>query len=128
MSGRPAWRRVSFGGLAVLVPPGLTTPDERAVDGEVLVLAGDGLRLTLDASPFRDRFLAARPRPGRRPVPGTAAGDEVVAFDAADGGTVVAALLPEPVSASVHVGPGADLDTALDIIRSISHEREEPGR
>ena len=123
MTGRQGWRRVDFHGVALEVPVDMAASTEQGVEGDVLVLEGAGLRLTLDASLFRDRLHGAASRPGSRrwsePVGDDAR--EVVAFDAGDG-TVLVADLPGDLTASVHVDTGGDQGSALDIIRSITQQ------
>lgn len=100
----------------------MSAPTGQGVEGDVLVLEGAGLRVTLDASLFRDHLTGVTSRPGA-PQSSESPGEDgrrVVAFDTNEG-TVLATEVAGSLTASVHVDSGADQESARHIIRSITH-------
>jgi hypothetical protein len=124
------WHHVRFNDVVLDVPAAVAASSEQAVEGSAAVFEGGGLRVTLDASPFADPVTGHESRPGFRRWHEEIGGHrrDVVAYDSSDGGTVVAARLPGPLTAAVHVAAGADPAVAQQILRSISQQGEHDER
>ena len=121
MCSMPGWRHLHFGNIELDVPAELATGSEQGIDGAAAILEGAGLRLTLDASPFADPLTSYESKVGYRSWYEAVGGrrQELMSFDSDDGGSVIAARFRGPVTVVVHVGPGADVEIAMQIIRSI---------
>lgn len=129
MTGGPGWRRLRLAGADVEVPDGMAPAEEQGVEGGVVVLEDAGLRLTVDATPFRDRLEGYDSRPGFRAWSETVDGGrlELVGFDDEDGGQVLATTVPGGPTVAVHVEQEAYQPDALRILRSIHPTHPQQG-
>ena len=120
------WSSFRVAGLALDVPSALAPAPEQAIEGSAAVLEGAGMRLTVDASLFADPLTRYAAMPGYehwREAVGSQIADFVV-FE--EGGTrTIAANIPGRATAVVHLSPGAERDTALQILRSIRTDQGE---
>ena len=114
------WSSFRVAGMALDVPSALAPAPGQAIEGSAAVLEGAGMRLTVDASLFADPLTRYAAMPGYehwREAVGSQIADFVV-FE--EGGTrTVAANIPGRATAVVHLPAGAQLDVALQILRSI---------
>ena len=114
------WSSFRVAGLALDVPSALAPAPGQAIEGSAAVLEGAGMRLTVDASLFADPLTRYAAMPGYehwREAVGSQIADFVV-FE--EGGTrTIAANIPGCATAVVHLPAGAQLDVALQILRSI---------
>jgi hypothetical protein len=115
------WQTVRAGGVELDAPEEVAEGSDQGVEGPVATLAGPGIRLTIDSSPFADPLTRygseAEYRLDREDIGGEPA--EVVSFRAEDGTNVVAARLPGRLTAVAHTDSDADRDVALRMLRSI---------
>ena len=120
------WSSFRVAGLALDVPSALAPAPGQAIEGSAAVLEGAGMRLTVDASLFADPLTRYAAMPGYehwREAVGSQIADFVV-FE--EGGTrTIAANIPGRATAVVHLSPGAERDTALQILRSIRTDQGE---
>jgi hypothetical protein len=125
MMGQP-WSSLRVAGLALDVPEQLAPSHEHTIEGGAAVLEGAGIRLTVDASPFADPLTRYAAKPGYEHWQedvgsGTA---DFVSFEE-EGIRTLAAAFPGRATAVVHLSPGAERDTALQILRSIRTDQGE---
>ena len=120
------WSSFRVAGMALDVPSALAPAPGQAIEGSAAVLEGAGMRLTVDASLFADPLTRYAAMPGYehwREAVGSQIADFVV-FE--EGGTrTIAANIPGRATAVVHLSPGAERDTALQILRSIRTDQGE---
>ncbi|WP_455835185.1 hypothetical protein [Pseudarthrobacter siccitolerans] len=123
---RQPWSSVRMAGLALDVPAQLAPSEERGIEGSAEVLEGDGMRLTVDTSPFADPLTHYAAKPGYEHW------QETVASQSADfilfeeqGTRTVAVAIPGRATAVVHQPAGAERDVALQILRSIRPDEGE---
>ena len=125
MMGQP-WSSFRVAGVALDVPEQLAPSQERAIEGGAAVLEGAGIRLTVDAGPFADPLTRYAAKPGYehwQENVGSATAD-FVSFEE-EGIRTLAANFPGRATAVVHLSPGAERDTALQILRSIRTDQGE---